>query len=102
MTPSERAREIVTKWLCTERNGDASEHPGDHELINDVAMALTIPRGHVRNEHGVDHAFYFINNVQDGTDTDGNKTGEWRYGMLWFSNEEIAREAAEAARGGKQ
>lgn len=135
MTPSERAREIVTKWLCAERNGDASEHPGDHELINDVAMALTIPPGHLRDEHGVDrkalgtplftadNCFAFPGAevwTPDGSDYNVGRypTPPWRPIMIFkdgawqvhsyvpvavemcYSSKEVAREAAEAARGG--
>ncbi len=105
MTPSERAREIA-EAIFTEWQASCSRYPEGYPspmgpiVERHIAAALTIPPGHVRDEHGVDRDFYFTGVISAGTDLDHNKTGEWRYGMLWFSNEEIAREAAEATRGG--
>ena len=53
-TPRQRAESVILPWLTRERSGDATEHPGDHELIQGVVNLLTIPPNHVRDAEGVD------------------------------------------------
>lgn len=53
MTHEELARTIAAPWLASERDGDTSEHPGDHELYQAIAAALKardVPEGFIRDD----------------------------------------------------
>lgn len=101
MTPSERAREIAeaifTEWQAScARYPEGYPSPMGPIVERHITAALTIPPGHVRDEHGVD--FKVVRSVVVGkypSDCVDRVVDVMEPGQTVF-----ICEAAEAARGG--